>query len=121
MSLLIKVILDASSYHIFFYQTQQIIRHPCKTKAFCPFFHLIKHISFFCTTLLNLWYSHLGPSYSDKIAKKFDSAKTCPSFDSFQTLLGSTLYLCSNYLMFFLLIFFILKQSDLLCPMYSIM
>ena len=65
-----KVILVAS-YHIHFYQNQQIIRHPCNTKAFCPFFHFIKHISFSYTTLLVLWYSRLGSSCSYKFGKKF--------------------------------------------------
>ena len=59
-----KVILDVS-YYIYFYQNQPIIRHPCKTKVFCPFFHFIKHISFSCTTLLALWYR-----------ENFDSSKT---------------------------------------------
>ena len=77
-----KDILDAS-YHIYSYQKQQIIRHPCKTKAFCPFFHFIKHISFSCTTLLVLWYSRLGPSCAYKFGDNFDSSKTCPSIDSY--------------------------------------
>ena len=58
--------MDAS-YHSYFYQNQQIIRYPCKTKAFCPFFHFIKHISFSCTTLpVLLVYSRKGPSFSYK-------------------------------------------------------
>ena len=61
---------------MFSYQNQQIIRHPCKTKAICPFFHFIKHISFSCTTLLVLRYSNLGPSRSYKFGENFDSSKT---------------------------------------------
>ena len=80
-----KIILDAS-YHIYFYQNQQIIRYPCRTGAFCSLFHFIKHILFSCTTLLVLWYSRLGPSCSYKFGENFDSSKTCPSIDSFQTL-----------------------------------
>ena len=117
-----KIILDAS-YHIYFYQNQQIINYPCKTKAFCPFFHFIKHISFSCTTLLVLWYSRLGPSSRllPKIWRKFWFLKNVPLDIFISNPLGSTLYLCSNCLIFFLLIFFILKQSALLCTMYPIM
>ena len=117
-----KIILDAS-YHIYFYQNQQIIRYPCKTKAFCPFFHFIKHISFSCTTLLVLWYSRLGPSSRllPKIWRKFWFLKNVPLDWFISNPLGSTLYLCSNCLMFFLSIFFILKQFALLCTMYQIM
>ena len=117
-----KIILDAS-YHIYFYQNQQIIRYPCKTKAFCPFFHFIKHISFSCTTLLVLWYSRLGPSSGllPQIWRKFWFLKNVPLDWFISNPLGSTLYLCSNCLIFFLLIFFILKQSALLCTMYQIM
>ena len=63
-----KDILDAS-YHMFSYQNQQIIRHPCKTKAICPFFHFIKHISFSCTTLLVLRYSNLGHAAPTNLEK----------------------------------------------------
>ena len=117
-----KIILDAS-YHIYFYQNQQIIRYPCKTKAFCPFFHFIKHISFSCTTLLVLWYSRLGPSSRllPKIWRKFWFLKNVPLDWFISNPLGFKLYLCSNCLMFFLLIFFILKHSALLCTMYQIM
>ena len=117
-----KIILDAS-YHIYFYQNQQIIRYPCKTKAFCPFCHFIKHIPFSCTTLLVLWYSRLGPGSPLllQIWRKFWFFKNVP-FDWFiSNPLGSTLSLCSNCLMFFFLIFFIFKQSALLCTMYPIM
>ena len=114
-----KIILDAS-YHIYFYQNQQIINYPCKTKAFCPFFHFIKHISFSCTTLLVL---RLGPSSRllPKICRKFWFLKNVPLDWFISNPLGSTLYLCSNCLMFFLSIFFILKQFALLCTMYQIM
>ena len=117
-----KIILDAW-YQIYFYQNQQIIRYHCKTKAFCPFFHFIKHISFSCTTLLVLWYSRLGPSSRllPKIWRKFWFLKNVPLDWFISNPLGSTLYLCSNCLIFFLLIFFILKQSALLCTMYQIM
>ena len=98
-----KIILDAS-YHIYFYQNQQIINYPCNTKAFCPFFHFIKHISFSCTTLLVLWYSRLGPSSRllPKIWRKFWFLKNVPLDWFISNPLGSTLYLCSNCLMFFL-------------------
>ena len=117
-----KIILDAW-YQIYFYQNQQIIRYHCKTKAFCPFFHFIKHISFSCTTLLVLWYSRLGPSSRllPKIWRKFWFLKNVPLDWFISNPLGSTLYLCSNCLMFFLTIFFILKQFALLCTMYQIM
>ena len=74
-----KIILDAS-YHIYFYQNQQIIRYPCRTKAVCPFLHFIKHILFSCTTLLLLWYSRLGPSSRllPKIWRKFWFLKNVP-------------------------------------------
>ena len=76
------------THHITCFPTknQQIIRHPCKTKAICPFFHFIKHISFSCTTLLVLRYSNLRPSRSYKFGENFDSSKTCLTIDSYQTL-----------------------------------
>ena len=86
------------------------------------------------STLLNIYRSLVQPylSYgiavwgqahacSQKFGENFDSSKTFPWIDSVSNPLGSTLYLCSNCLMFFLSIFFILKQFALLCTMYQIM
>ena len=69
------------------------------------------------------WYSRLGPSSRllPQIWRKFWFLKNVPLDWFISNPLGSTLYLCSNCLMFFLLIFFILKQSALLCTMYPIM
>ena len=69
------------------------------------------------------WYSRLGPSSRllPKIWRKFWFLKNVPLDWFISNPSGSTLYLCSNCLMFFLLIFFILKQSALLCTMYPIM
>ena len=49
----------------YFHQNQQILRHSCEAKAFCPFSHFIKHVWISYTTLLVLWYSCLGSSCSN--------------------------------------------------------
>ena len=69
------------------------------------------------------WYSRLGPSSRllPQIWRKFWFLKNVPLDWFISNPLGSTLYLCSNCLIFFLLIFFILKQSALLFTMYPIM
>ena len=63
-----KIILDAS-YHIYFYQNQQIIRYPCKT-IFVPSF---TSLNIFCSLVqaynLSFWYSRKGPSCSYKFGE----------------------------------------------------
>ena len=83
------------------------------------------------STLLNIYRFLVQPYLSYGIAvwgqaaptiwRKFWFFKNVPFHWFISNPLRSTLYLCSNRLMFFLLISFILKQSALLWTMYPIM
>ena len=120
-----KIILDAS-YHIYFYQISKSLGNLARLRHVVPSSTLLNIYRSLVQPYLSYgiaWCSRLGPSSRPlpQIWRKFWFRKNVPLDWFISNPLGSTLYLSSNCLMFFLLIFFILKQSALLCTMYPIM
>ena len=57
-----------------------------RLRHFVPENHSTNCVSISNTAILVIWYSCMGSSCSYKFTKNLDSAKTCPTFDLFQTL-----------------------------------